>query len=132
MKNLEQIKTSANRYLAKTSKHLFKLGEEHYFKVETFNRDGKDYFATIHIKPDKVVIVVQEIISEAFFNQHGNNSLSILKSNVFGWYKPSNVSYFKKMRNFITKIKGDISLDNKVNQGLSYNYLDEIKEVITR
>jgi hypothetical protein len=132
MKTLEQIKTAADRYITKTSNHLFKLGEGHYFKVEKLSCDGKNYYATIHIKEDKVVISVQEIMSEGLFKLYGNNSLSVLKHGIFGWYKPTNVSYFRKMRNFVTKLKTEISLDNKVNQELSYNYLDEVKEVITR
>lgn len=132
MKTFEQIKTAADRYITKTSNHLFKLGEGHYLKVEKLSRDGKDYYAIIHIKEDKVVVSVQELISEGLFKLYGNNSLSVLKHGVFEWYKPTNVPYFRKMRNFIAKLKTEISLDNKVNQELSYNYLDEVKEVITR
>jgi hypothetical protein len=56
--------------------------------------------------------------------------VSYMKSSIFTpWNKKKSIPYFKKMKEFVSEIMKDVSLDNKVNQSLTYNYTSQMSEM---
>lgn len=119
MKTKEQVLKLASAYLSKTSQHLFTTEDGKFFKIETIEQDGKLYYVTIKIG-DKVVVNVQEVVSEMSFKFYGNNTLNVMKGNLFPQHtKIKSIPYFKKMKSLIKEIMVDVSTDNKKNLLLS-------------
>lgn len=113
-KSRQQILKQTSAYLNKTSNHLFVTNDGYFYKVESFEREGKLYYTTIFIGKDKVMINVREAIT--YF---GNNSLNNLQHGLFPtYYKAKSIPYFKKMRLLIKDLMTDINLDNSLNKEL--------------
>jgi len=130
MKTKEQLTSIAEAYLNKANKHLFVTNDGYFFKVETIERDGNKYYVTIYMSPEKVIIRTDEILSDGRYKLFGNNSVSYMKSTIFTpWNKKKSIPYFKKMKEFVSEIMKDVSLDNKVNQSLTYNYTSQMSEM---
>lgn len=130
MKTKEQLTSIAEAYLNKAKNHLFVTNDGYYFKVETIERDGKKYYVTIYMSPEKTIIRTDEVLSDGRYSLFGNNSISYMKSEIFTpWNKKKSIPYFKKMKGFISELMKDVSLDNKVNQTLIHKYTSQISEM---
>jgi len=119
-KTKQQIVTEATAYLNKTSLHLFMTGTQgHMYKITTFEKEGKLYYATIVFGKDYLSIDVKEAVSDKQYAWYGNNTLSVLKSSLFPTYgKTKSMPYFKKMRALVEEIMTEIKVDNASNKGL--------------
>lgn len=129
-KTKSQIEKEALAYLTKTSNHVFVTESGHLYKIVPFVSEGTNYYATIHIGKDSVVINTKEVLSERQFAYYGNNSLSVLKSSLFPTYnKTKSIPNFKRMREFVALIMKDLKTDSKSNQELSAKVKDKVKEL---
>ena len=119
MKTKQQIQNEVSKYLSKTSQHLFTTAQGYLYKIETFERDGKLYYATILMGKGNVMITVKEAMSDRQFADAGNNSLNLLQQGIFPTYfKTQSIPYFKKMREMIKYLMGEIKVDEESNKEL--------------
>ena len=119
MKTKEQVSTEINNYLNKTSNHLFITESGHMYKIQSFEREGKLYYATITLGKGFVSINVKEALNDRTYSWYGNNSLDVLKNVVFPSYQKSkSIPYFKKMRELVTELMSEIQIDNTLNKDL--------------
>jgi hypothetical protein len=131
IKTIEEIRKSAKAYLTKTSKHLLATADGYLYKIESFERDGKLYYATIFMGNGKVIINVSEAISDRQYSYVGNNALSILQQNIFPAYlKTVSLPYFKKMRAIIKDLMLEISTDNVKNKDLAEKFKTRLPELV--
>lgn len=130
-KTKQQILADAKVYLNKTSLHLFTTGTQgHMYKIITFEKEGKLYYATIVIGKDYLNIDVKEAVSDRQYAWAGNNTLSILKSSLFPIYgKTKSIPYFKKMKTLIEEIKSEINIDNALNKELINKLKDKVSDL---
>ena len=119
MKTQEQVSIEINNYLNKASNHLFVTESGHMYKIQTFEREGKRYYATITLGKGFVSINVKEALNDRTYSWYGNNSLDVLKNVVFPSYQKSkSIPYFKKMRELMTGLMSEIQVDNSLNKDL--------------
>lgn len=119
MKTQEQVSIEINNYLNKASNHLFITESGHMYKIQTFEREGKRYYATITLGKGFVSINVKEALNDRTYSWYGNNSLDVLKNVVFPSYQKSkSIPYFKKMRELMTGLMSEIQVDNSLNKDL--------------
>lgn len=129
-KTKSQLEKEALAYLTKTSKHVFVTESGHLYKIVPFVSEGVNYYATIHIGKDNVVISTKEVLSDRQFAYYGNNSLNVLKASLFPRYnKAKSIPNFKRMREFVELIMKDLKTDSKSNQELSAKIKDKVKEL---
>jgi len=129
-KTRQTMLSQAKAYLTKSSKPLFVTGDGFYYKIETFEREGKLYYATIFFGNGKVIISVNEAVSERQYAYAGNNTLSILKQGLFPtYYKAKSIPYFKKMRGMVAEMMTEISVDNTINSKLADKYKGRLIEL---
>lgn len=129
-KSRQQILKQTSAYLNKTSNHLFVTNDGYFYKVETFEREGKLYYATIFMGKNKVIINVKEAVSERQYAYAGNNTLNILQQELFPvYYKAKSIPYFKKMRVLIKDLMADIKLDNSLNKELGDKISTRLSEL---
>jgi hypothetical protein len=89
------------------------------YKIQTFEREGKRYYATITLGKGFVSINVKEALNDRTYSWYGNNSLDVLKNVVFPSYQKSkSIPYFKKMRELMTGLMSEIQVDNSLNKDL--------------
>lgn len=128
-KTKSQIEKKALAYLTKTSNHVFVTESGYLYKIIPFVSEGTNYYATIYIGKDSVVINTKEVLSDRQFAYYGNNSLNVLKGLLFPKYdKTKSIPNFKKMREFVALISNDLKVDSKSNKELSDKIKDKIKE----
>lgn len=123
IKSKEQIINEAKAYLTKTAKHLFVTEKGYYYTIQTFERDGKQYYATFMLNDKEVLINVVEAVTDASYKYHENNSFGIMKTNLFPlYYKAKSIPFFKKMKSIIN----DAIVEIKVNNP-NYLLIEKIK-----
>lgn len=129
-KNRQTILAQASAYLKKTTKHLFETADGYLYKIETFEVEGKLYYATIYMGNGKVIINVKEAISEREYAWYGNNTLNVLQQNLFKKHlKLKSIPYFKKMRNVIKDLMLEIKVDNAANNELAEKFKSRLSEL---
>jgi hypothetical protein len=129
-KTKQQILNEAKAYLTKTSKHLFVTADGYMYKIETFEEQGKLYYATIFMGNGKVIINVKEAVSDRQYAYAGSNTLGILKQELFPtYYKAKSLPYFKKMRGIIGDLMSAIKVDNLANTELAEKLKERLPEL---
>jgi hypothetical protein len=119
MKTQEQVSIEIKNYLNKTSNHLFVTESGHMYKIQSFEREAKLYYAAITLGKGVVSINVKEALHDRTYAWYGNNSLDVLKAVVFPSYQKSkSIPYFKKMRELMTELMAEIQIDNSLNKDL--------------
>jgi len=119
MKTQEQVSIEVNNYFNKASNHLFVTESGHMYKIQTFEREGKRYYATITLGKGFASIQVRETLNERTYAWCGNNSLNVMKDIAFPRYQKSkSIPYFKKMRELMTELMSEIQIDNSLNKDL--------------
>ena len=130
-KSRHKILAQASAYLKKTNNHLFETADGYLYKIETFEREGKLYFATIFMGNGKVIINVGEAISEREYAWHLNNTLNVLQQSLFPvYYKTKSIPYFKKMKAIIKDLMAEIKTDNAANKELAEKFKARLPELI--
>ena len=130
-KSRHKILAQASAYLKKTNNHLFETADGYLYKIETFEREGKLYFATIFMGNGKVIINVGEAISEREYAWHLNNTLNVLQQSLFPvYYKTKSIPYFKKMKAIIKDLMSEIKTDNAANKELAEKFKARLPELI--
>jgi hypothetical protein len=118
-KSRNEIVKLAAAYLNKTSNHLFTTADGYLYKIETFEREGKLYYATIFLGNGKVIVDVKEAISERQFTWYGNNTLNVLQQELFPkYFKAKSIPYFKKMKEIIKDLMSELKVNNADNKEL--------------
>jgi len=129
-KTKQQIETEVSNYLNKTSKHLFVTESGYYYKIITFKRNEKEYYATLLFNNDNFQINDQEIVSDNYYNYYGNNTTNMIKHMLFPeYYKTKSIPFFKKMKNLIKEIEQEITSDNTTNKALIDKFKTKIVEL---
>jgi hypothetical protein len=123
-KTKEVIQQEVVTYLNKTSLHLFKVKHlnssydetEFYYKVITFEKESKSYYAIITIGQNKVHISVKETLSDTMYQYYGGNNLNLIKRSLFqSYYKTKSIPNFKNFRELVSEIKKEISVNNNTD-----------------
>lgn len=129
-KSKVQIEKEALAYLTKVSKHLYVTNTGHMYKIILFESEGKHYYAIIHFTKDNILINTREALSDRQFSYYGNNSLSVLKDIVFPPVnKIQSMPYFKKMKDLIEEIKGEIKTDSQSNAKLVEKFKSRLPDL---
>lgn len=129
-KSRHTILAQASAYLKKTNNHLFETADGYLYKIETFEREGKLYFATIFMGNGKVIINVGEAISEREYAWYLNNTLNVLQQGLFPkYYKTKSIPYFKKMKVIIKDLMAEIKTDNAANKDLAEKFKARLPEL---
>jgi hypothetical protein len=130
---INETRKKALEYLTKSNKHLFLDGTFHY-KLELFEKDGKNYIAKLYFNGanGKILINTSEVISDAFFREHGSNSMNVFQKILFPnsvYKKIKSVPYFKKLKALVADIMKEITTDYNKNQELSLKYQNALIEI---
>ena len=81
-------------YLTKTSNHLFVTAEGYLYKIETFERDGKQYYVKFIMGKGKSIVQVNELDKQ--FAWRGSNTLNVIQNELFPiYFKTQSIPYFK-------------------------------------
>lgn len=131
LKTKQEIVNQAKAYLTKTSQHLFVTPKGVLYHIESFERDGKLYYATIFIDNDKLMLNVKEAVTDRQYAWAGNNTLSLLQNELFPAYlKVQSIPYFKKMRALVAEILADISVYNAINEKLAGKLKERLSDLV--
>lgn len=116
-KTKQEIITQVEQYLNKTALHVYVTESGHLYKVLPLYNEGKLYIATIMVGKDSVIINTSEAVTDYMFQNNGNGTANVIKKGLFpDYYKTKSIPNFKRFKNLIDEIKGNIkfnSVDNK-------------------
>jgi hypothetical protein len=103
MKTLEQKQKEAQEYIAKSAQHLFIVNDKIITKIISFTKDDKLQYAKLTIIGDRVSIDVVRT----------NQMKWDYKQTLFPQYvKTKSIPYFKKMKELVSMIEKEITLDD--------------------
>ncbi len=129
-KSKQQIEAEVSAYLDKTSKHLFVTESGYFYKILSFTKNDKKYYATIMLHKSQVQINVQEIVTDNQYKWYGNNTVNIIKHSLFpDYYKTKSIPFFKKMKGLMKEIEVEISIDNTKNKDLMEKIKGQISDL---
>ena len=92
----EQMENRINKYLMKTSKHLFLDNNGRFYKI-MLTKDANDnwIYITVRFKEDKCEVIVKPVVVH---NPH-NQSLAYLQDDLFPkWETRKSIPFFKEAR----------------------------------
>lgn len=122
-KTKQEIDTQVVQYLNKAKLHLYVTEKGYLYKILPMEKDGKMYITTIMIGKDNVMINTSEAVSEYMYQTNGNGTANVVKKGLFpDYYKTKSIPNFKRMKNLIEEITGEINLNN-----LNKDLIEKIK-----
>jgi len=123
------METKIKNYLNKTSKHLFVIGDDTFYKVLPITHENKLYALTLKFKWGSSKIQTVEV--QKYINWYDGNALCEFKKELFTEGGDHHaIKHFKAMRELLSKIE-DICI-HASNKRLSLEHLtDNIKECLT-